>query len=106
VKEMYPLQWPEGWPRTSLSDREVREADEATRLRREIAGLEQELADANAEAATAKTASADAISAIRALRKQTEPLYLALKMIHGEISRVDARAATPAAEEEDDQPAG
>jgi len=72
---------------------EGREADDATRLRREIFGLEQELSDAKAEAATAKTASTDAIAAIRALRKQTEGLYLALKMIHGEISRVDARAA-------------
>ncbi len=66
--------------------------DELTRLRREIKGLEQDLRDAQAEAQQAKQASSDAIQAIRALRKQTEPLYLALKMIHGEISRVDAAA--------------
>lgn len=64
--------------------------DEAVRLRREIAGLEQELAEAKEEAAKVKGAAADAVQAIRALRKQTDPLYQALKMIHGEISRVDA----------------
>ena len=66
------------------------EDQEIVRLRREIAGLEKELSDAKEEAAKARGASADAIQAIRALRKQTEPLYQALKMIHGEISRVDA----------------
>jgi len=64
--------------------------EEPARLRREIIGLEKELADAKAEAATVRQQSSDAIHAIRALRKQTEPLYMALKMIHGEISRVDA----------------
>lgn len=66
------------------------ETDENTRLRREIAGLEKELADAKEETRKAVQASADALHAIHALRKQTEPLYTALKMIHGEISRVDA----------------
>jgi len=64
--------------------------EEPARLRREIIGLEKELADAKAEAATVRQQSSDAIHAIRALRKQTEPLYMALKMIHGEMSRVDA----------------
>jgi hypothetical protein len=66
------------------------EAEEAVRLRREIAGLEKELQEAKDQATQAKQAAADAVHAIRALRKQTEPLYMALKMIHGEISRVDA----------------
>ncbi len=69
------------------------EADEATRLRREIAGLERELQDAKDEATTAKQASSDAIQAIRALRKQLEPLFTSMKMIFGEISRVDAQQA-------------
>ena len=64
--------------------------DEASRLKREIRGLEEELREARSEAQQAKQASADAISAIRALRKQTEGLFNALRMIHGEISRVDA----------------
>jgi capsule polysaccharide export protein KpsE/RkpR len=62
-------------------------------LRREIAGLEQELAVAREEAALAKRASADAVRAISALRSQLEPLHKALKMIFGEISRVDAQEA-------------
>jgi hypothetical protein len=63
---------------------------EATRLRRENAGLERELADAKAEALAAKQAAAEAIQAIRALRKQFEPLYTALRVAFGEIARVDA----------------
>lgn len=65
-------------------------SDEVVRLRREIAGLERELQDAKDEASKSKAASVDAIHAIRALRKNLEPFYLALKMIFGEISRVDA----------------
>lgn len=64
--------------------------DDATRLRREIAGLEQELQTAKNEAAQAKLGAADAIQAIRALRHQLEPFYKAFKMVFGEISRVDA----------------
>jgi hypothetical protein len=59
-------------------------------LRREIAGLEKELQEAKNEAATAKQAAADAVQAIRALRQQLEPLHKSLKMVFGEISRVDA----------------
>jgi hypothetical protein len=69
------------------------EADEAVRLRREIAGLEKELQEARDGETKAKTASADAIHAIRALRKELEPFYNALRMIFGEISRVDAGKA-------------
>jgi hypothetical protein len=76
----------------------VSDADETTRLRREIVGLERELQEAKDEAAKAKQAAADSIHAIRALRKQTEPLYLALKMIHGEISRVDAEQINTSAD--------
>jgi hypothetical protein len=68
------------------------EVDEAVRLRREIAGLEKELQEARDGETKAKAASADAIHAIRALRKQLEPLYNSLRMIFGEISRVDAGA--------------
>jgi len=72
--------------------------DEVVRLRREIAGLEQELREVKEEAETAKRASADAVQAIRALRQQLEPLHKSLKMIFGEISRVDAgRVAQDAA---------
>ncbi|HXP82595.1 MAG TPA: hypothetical protein VN976_22035 [Verrucomicrobiae bacterium] len=72
------------------------EADEATRLRREIAGLEQELQDAKNEAVKAKQGASDAAQAIRALRAQLEPLHKALKMIFGEISRVDAEQVSQA----------
>jgi hypothetical protein len=72
--------------------------EENTRLKRELAGLEQELAQAKDEAQKAKHASADAIHAIRTLRKTLEPMYTAMKMVFGEILRVDAEAAraTPA----------
>jgi hypothetical protein len=66
------------------------EVDEAVRLRREIAGLEKELQEARDGETKAKAAAADSIHAIRALRKATEPFYNALRMIFGEISRVDA----------------
>jgi hypothetical protein len=66
------------------------QAEEVVRLRRELAGLEQELAGAKAEAQTIKAAAADSVHAIRALRKQLEPLYASLKLLFGEISRVDA----------------
>lgn len=65
---------------------------EVVRLRREIVGLEGELEAAKKEAQQVKQASADAIAAVRALRKTTEPLYTALRMIHGEISRIDVSA--------------
>jgi len=42
MKEIYPLQWPEGWPRTSLSDREARPAWKKTE-RQAIEALELEL---------------------------------------------------------------
>jgi len=71
-------------------------ADESVRLRREIAGLERELQEAKDEAATAKQSAADAIQAIRALRQQLEPLHKSLKMVFGEISRVEAETILPA----------
>jgi hypothetical protein len=64
-------------------------ADECTRLRREIAGLEQELQQTKETANKAKRAAEDSIQAIRALRSQLQPLYTALKMIFGEIARVE-----------------
>ena len=68
----------------------VNAPDETVRLRREITGLERELEEAKAEATTAKQASVDAVAAIRALRKALSPTFTALKMIFGEISRVEA----------------
>lgn len=70
------------------------EADDSTRLRREIAGLEQELREAKREAEEARQSAADAVQAISALRRQLEPLHKSLKMIFGEISRVDAGKET------------
>jgi hypothetical protein len=68
--------------------------EEINRIRREMRGLEQELRDAKDEATRAKQASSDAITAIRAMRKQLEPLFLSLKILFGEISRVDAEAVS------------
>jgi hypothetical protein len=42
MKETYPLQWPEGWPRTFLGDREERKGWKKTE-RQAIADLESEL---------------------------------------------------------------
>lgn len=78
-------------------------ADESVRLRREIAGLEQELQDAKDEAATAKQAAADAVQAIRALRDQLDPLYKSMKMVFGEISRVNVGTA-PQQERQSNEP--
>lgn len=69
------------------------DADDPVRLRREIAGLELELQAAKDEAAKAKQAAADSVKAIRVLRHELEPLYTSLRMIFGEISRVDAEEA-------------
>jgi hypothetical protein len=66
--------------------------DESVRLRREIAGLEQELQVAKDEAAKFKQLSKDAAHAVRVLRTLTEPWLNALKALHGEMSRVDAEA--------------
>jgi hypothetical protein len=68
------------------------DASELISLRRQIVGLEQELDQAKDEAAQAKQTSADAVKAIRALRKTLDPWYTALKMIYGEISRVEVDA--------------
>lgn len=65
-------------------------ADDSVRLRREIAGLEHELQEAKNEAVKYKQASSDSIQAIRALREALDPFHKALKMIFGEMSRVDA----------------
>jgi hypothetical protein len=64
--------------------------DDPVRLRREIAGLELELQKAKDELVTVRQASADAVQAVRALRKACEPFWTAFKMIYGEISRVEA----------------
>lgn len=69
-------------------------ADEVVRLRREIAGLEQELEIAKNEAKSLKSAATDSVQAIRALRKTLEPFRVAIGMIYGEISRVDAESFT------------
>lgn len=64
--------------------------EEVERLRREIRGLEMELREARDEAETAKLAASDAVQAIRALRDSPlAPLFKALKMIFGEISRAE-----------------
>ena|SRR5207253_10059076 len=76
--------------RALLPEAEQDVRDEVVRLRREIAGLEQELATAKQEVSAAKQGAADALSAIRALRHSLEPFYKALRMVFGEISRVDA----------------
>lgn len=65
---------------------------EIIRLQREIAGLEQELAEAREERDQAMHASADAIKAIRALRAALKPAYDSFRMIFGEISRVEAES--------------
>lgn len=67
--------------------------EEVERLRREIRGLEMELREAKDEAATAKQSATDAVQAIRALRDALHPVHKALKMVFGEISRVDAGEA-------------
>jgi hypothetical protein len=72
----------------SLLEGEVRQ-DDAVRLKREIAGLEQELEEVKAERDQLKQASADSIQAIRALRKLLDPFHTVLRMIYGEISRID-----------------
>jgi hypothetical protein len=70
--------------------------DEVTRLRREIAGLEQELRDAKDGEEMAKQASSDALQVIRALRESPlAQVHKVLKMLFGEISRVDAGEVTP-----------
>jgi len=66
--------------------------DEVTRLRREIAGLELELQQAKKEAFGAKQAASDATQAIASLRKVLDPLYTSLRMIYGEISRVEVES--------------
>lgn len=63
--------------------------EDPVRLRREIAGLERQLEEAKQEVVTAKQHARNAVQAIHALRQQLEPLHQALKMIFGEISRVD-----------------
>jgi hypothetical protein len=74
------------------------QSDEVTRLKRELVGLQHELEEAKVEAHDAKQASKDAIQAIRAFRKACDPLYTAMKMIYGEISRVDAEAVAGSVE--------
>jgi hypothetical protein len=64
--------------------------DDSVRLRREIAGLEKELQEAKDQAALAKKEASEAVNAIRALRKQLEPMYTAFRMVFGEISRVES----------------
>jgi hypothetical protein len=65
------------------------EVSEAERLRREIRGLEHELSEARGEAQKARQAASDAIQAVKALRKHLQPLYTAMRMIFGEIERVE-----------------
>jgi hypothetical protein len=63
--------------------------EDPVRLRREITGLEQELQKAKEEAVAAKLGARDAVQAIRALREILEPFHTAIRMIYGEISRVE-----------------
>lgn len=63
--------------------------EEVERLRREIRGLEIELREAKDEAASAKQSASDAVQAIRALRDALLPVHKALKMVFGEISRIE-----------------
>lgn len=63
-------------------------SDESVRLKREIAGLEQEVEKYKDEAQQAKVAARDAVTAVSALRKQLEPLYNSMRMLFGEIDRV------------------
>lgn len=69
--------------------------DEAVRLKREIAGLEQELSDAKHQRDVAVQAAKDSVMAVNALRKLLEPDYRVMRMIFGEISRVEAEADEP-----------
>jgi hypothetical protein len=66
------------------------QADDVTRLKREIAGLEKELEEAKREAERYKRLSADAAKAIAVMQKVFGPDYAALKMVFGEMSRVEA----------------
>ncbi len=66
------------------------QSDEVTRLLREIKGLEQELADSRDAESAARQASKDAVQAVRALRKQLQPFYDAMRILFGEIDRVSA----------------
>lgn len=67
--------------------------DEVTRLRREIAGLEQELQAAKDEAAQAKQAVTDSAVVIRLFRKEFEGQFRFFKALFGEASRVDVSSS-------------
>lgn len=64
------------------------QVDETVRLRREIAGLEQELEQAKEELRSTKQASANAIRAVNVIRRQLEPWHHAMKLLFEEINRV------------------
>lgn len=61
---------------------------EVARLRRELKGLELDLAEARSEVQGLKAMSSDAAHAIRNLRKVLDPIRTAILMIYGEIDRV------------------
>jgi ABC-type transporter Mla MlaB component len=68
------------------------QVDEVTRLKRELAGLETELANAQNELQTLRLASRDSLQVIAAMRQLYQPEFDTLRMLFGEISRVDASA--------------
>lgn len=74
------------------SDLTVRnsDAEEVIRLRREIAGLEQELEQAKLEAKQSKQALTDSVHLVRSFRKLFDPWHTFIGMLYGEISRVDS----------------
>jgi hypothetical protein len=65
-------------------------ADDVIRLRREMAGLEHELAEARQALKVERQASNDAKKAIAALRRTLGPIHVALGMVFGEIDTVEA----------------
>lgn len=72
------------------------QADEVTRLKRQIVGLEAELAEAQNQLKTLTVASRDSLQVIAAMRKMYQPQFDLMRLLFGEISRVDAGAVTGA----------
>jgi chromosome segregation ATPase len=64
-------------------------SDEITRLRREIAGLEQELSIAHAENAALRRQSSAATHALKTLKKLLSDPYKVLQVIMGELEIVE-----------------
>lgn len=75
------------------------QVDETVRLRREIAGLEQELEQAKEELRSTKQASQNAIRAVNVIRRQLEPWHNAMKLLFEEINRVGVDSEEPISED-------